>query len=181
MKSFNKNNYDLRTVSGRLNALLDFSDDYSPPDNGRAKELAEEYNGSKSGAHNWILHNQLPTRKQLREIVERSLLKINGHYSLGAAIAWIEHGEVVPCPFVESSGGQATVHKFLGPVYIACHEVAKSMDIENIYSMLENHVIDAICGAVLRDMLKKTSSKPDKKLIVRLIKKALKEKERLRV
>ncbi|MEE8058981.1 MAG: hypothetical protein V3T17_14270 [Pseudomonadales bacterium] len=99
-KVFNTSKYDLKTVSGRMNALLDFADEYAPPDDGRSRQLAEEFNCSKSGAKNWVLKNSLPTRKQLHQIVETQLLKISGNFHPAAVVAWIEHGDAVTCPFV---------------------------------------------------------------------------------
>jgi len=110
--NFNAAGHDLSSISGRINALLDLSGHryiqgsllltaYSPVNEGRSKELASEYGFSKSGAHNWVACNKLPTRPHLKKLVAGCLAKIEQGHSIGAVAAWIEHGIAVPCPFLQ--------------------------------------------------------------------------------
>ncbi len=99
-KTFNFGQYDLSSFSGRLNAILDFSDEYLPIDKGRSRQLALEFGYSKGAARLWVLHNKQPTQKQLRTIIEASLLKVKTSTPVDAVLSWVVFGTET-CPLIE--------------------------------------------------------------------------------
>ncbi len=140
MKRFNAAGHDLSRLSGRINAFLDMSgSNYPPVKEGRSKIVGIDFNVAKSTANNWLLHDLLPSRKQLRGIVETTLLKIGGSsWSASEVQAWIEYN--LACPFLnqesQSNVQSSLSHRQAGKVYLAIHQAGLKLGHMDIISAL---------------------------------------------
>jgi hypothetical protein len=99
---FNREQRDLETFSGRLNALIDLTGKFVSLADGRVAQLAKKMGASRAGVHLWLNSNITPHRKQLAILVESLLISINANVSLESVMAWLDYGSAVPNPFVNS-------------------------------------------------------------------------------
>lgn len=139
MNSFNSAGYDLNSLSGRINALLDLSGNYPPVNYGRSKQVGLEFNVAKSTANNWLVHDQVPSRKQLRGIVETTLIKMgNSSWSAEEVQAWIEYN--LACPFTQSGSQKISQpilsHRQAGKVYLAIHKAGLNLGQPDVITAL---------------------------------------------
>jgi hypothetical protein len=162
----------LTAFSKRFNYLLDRAG-FPPVGAGRAKALADRFDGSKSGAQNWIGKDLPPKRDTLRVIVSELLEEVQGNYNTNQVVAWLEHGPAVVNPFSSRAPFDVasipieSKHTLLSRTYIAVHQLSKSMGID-IYSM-DDDIMDHVYNSVIRQAVENGGSEPDKYLITSLL------------
>ncbi len=174
-KKFNEIGYDLASFSGRLNAVLDFVDQYPPVDKGRSRELAIEFGCSKGSARLWLLHDKVPTQRQLRQIIETSLFKIKSNLSVDAVVGWVTYGQVVPCPLTDPDRTSVSVDfsSELAKVVIITFKEAEKYGISNILNEIAEEDLEAIYRNAISEALKSENKTISPKTVRRLIKKQL--------
>lgn len=175
-KTFNEFDHDLNTFSGRLNAILDFVDHYPPVNQGRSRELAIEFSCSKSSARVWLLHNHIPTQRQLRQIIETSLSKIKSNLTIDTVIGWVTYGQAVPCPFTEPEMGAIPIDfsAQLAKITIIAFNEAEKCGISNFCQTLGEEGLEEIYRKAISGALKSKDKTISPKTIRSLIKDQLK-------
>ncbi len=120
--------------SDRFNLFLDKAN-FASLEYGRARALAERFEGSKSGARKWIREDTPP--RHLRDIVESICEDLPGNYDRERLLAWLYHGDAAENPFEPAKRRAKQVaspapeidHTLLSAVYIKVHEHAKELGI----------------------------------------------------
>ena len=167
-----KSRHKLRSFSQPFNFLLDMAG-YPPVGTGRAKALSQQFGCSKSGAQNWVCNDLVPKRDSFNSIVSGIISNLSGNYNKNQVIAWLEHGDTVANPFSTTSLSQfkktqnSFNHALLSRVYVAVHNIAKSMDLD-IYT-IEARIMNHIYNSVIQKAIDSHTNTPDKHLIVSLL------------
>ena len=169
LTQFNREQRDLETFSGRLNALIDLTGKFVSLADGRVAQLAKKMGASRAGVHLWLNSNIKPRRNQLATLVEGLLISINANVSLESVMAWLEYGSAVHNPFLNPLVSDT---QEMGAIFIAMLSEARKLGIVGIDGQLSESDSNEIIRITLDAMLKTPPPRvPDLQLIQSLLRK----------
>lgn len=101
LQTWNRHSHDLTTLSGRLNAFVDFCDGYPVRGETRYEQLGEDIERSSHATRKYLQSNLSPRPEVLSKLIEVVLNQINDpDYDPKLIEAWILVGSPsIPCPF----------------------------------------------------------------------------------
>lgn len=169
-----KTGRDLSTISGRMNALLDISEQFSSSRNERVKELVDKFGASRTAAYKWLGDNIVPRQQAFLQIVEFCLLQVQSNLKAKTVMAWIEYGDAIPSIFHESGSVEESLSfDDVGHAIRSILAESQRLNITNLDQILSESSFQQLLKDVLENLA--ANKKLDTHFVSTLLKAKLKE------